>query len=211
MAAQRMNARVVFLRKFAGLPLVVQGSFATQASLKRLSDKAERMTVQIERSSTDSHGYRLSSELLVAETQSKVFEFFADAFQLETITPPWLHFAVQTPRPIKMHEATVIDYKLRLHGLPIRWRSKISRWEPLFCFVDEQIKGPYRYWHHLHTFESLDGGTLVRDVVHYGVPLSFLLHPLLVRRDLMKIFEYRRDMMGRIFTVAGNANVECPA
>lgn len=158
------------------------------------------MKILIDRSDRDPNGYRLTTELVVKEPREHVFGFFADAFQLETITPPWLHFSVKTPRPIVMREGTLIEYKLRLHGLPIRWRSKISEWEPPLRFVDEQVKGPYRYWHHLHTFDEVDDGTLCRDVVHYAVPFGFLTHPLLVCRDLTKIFEYRHEMMSRFFT-----------
>jgi len=160
------------------------------------------MTVSISRSGRDPRGYCLSTDLLVAEPRERVFEFFADAFQLETITPRWLHFSVETPRPIAMCEGTLIDYKLQLHGWPVRWRSKISVWKPPFQFVDEQVKGPYRYWRHLHTLEEVDGGTFVRDVVHYAMPLGFIMHPLLVRRDLTKIFEYRRETMCHLFTQA---------
>ena len=157
----------------------------------------------IEKSERASGGYRLTTELLVEEPREQLFEFFADAFQLETITPPWLHFSVESPRPIDMHAGTLIDYKLRLHGLPIRWRSKISDWEPPFQFVDEQVKGPYRYWYHLHTFDETARGTLIRDVVHYAVPCGFITHPLLVRRDLTKIFGFRREKMSHIFTPVG--------
>jgi ligand-binding SRPBCC domain-containing protein len=158
------------------------------------------MTVTFEKSDRDTSGYRLSTELLVGEPVAQVFDFFADAFQLETITPPCLRFSVQTPPPIEMRAGTLIDYRLRLHGLPNRWRSKISEWEPPFHFVDEQVRGPYRYWHHLHAFEEIDGATLVRDIVHYDVRLDFVLHTLLVRRDLRRIFEFRRETMSRIFT-----------
>jgi ligand-binding SRPBCC domain-containing protein len=158
------------------------------------------MDVAIERSNRERKGYRLIAEVLVAEPRERVFEFFADAFQLETITPPWLNFSVLSPRPIAMHAGALIDYKLRLHGLPIRWRSRISDWDPPLQFVDEQVKGPYRYWHHAHTFEEVDGGTLVRDVVHYAVPLGFLVHPLFVRRDLTRIFQFRRETLSRVFT-----------
>lgn len=160
------------------------------------------MDIAIQTSDRDPSGYRLITELLVKEPREQVFEFFADALQLETITPPWLHFSVQTPRPIIMKEGTRIDYKLRLHGVPIRWQSKISSWDPPFQFVDEQVKGPYRYWHHLHTFEAVDEGTLVQDVVHYSVLLGYVLHPLIVRRDLITIFDFRRQTLGRIFTPA---------
>ncbi len=163
------------------------------------------MTVLITKSQKDRRGFCLTTELLVDEPRPQVFEFFADAHQLETITPPWLHFSVETPCPIEMCEGTPIDYRLRLHGLPIRWRSKISDWDPPFQFVDEQVKGPYHYWHHLHTFEEVAGGTMVRDVVHYSVPFGFVTHPLLVRRDLTKIFQYRRATMSDIFTPVGAA------
>lgn len=158
------------------------------------------MTINITKSDRESRGYCLTTEMLVAEPRDQVFSFFADAFQLESITPPWLHFSVQTPRPIEVRQGTLIDYKLRLHQLPVRWQSKISEWEPPLRFVDEQVKGPYRYWHHLHTFDEVDGGTLVRDIVHYSVPLSFIMHPLLVRRDLQQIFEFRRQALSEIFT-----------
>lgn len=163
------------------------------------------MTVVITKSDRDHKGFRLTTELLVEESRSRVFDFFADAYQLETITPAWLQFSVQTPPPIAMHAGTLIDYRLRLHGLPIRWRSKISSWEPPLQFVDEQVKGPYHYWHHLHTFEEVSGGTMVRDIVHYSVPLGFIVHPLLVRRDLTKIFEYRQETMAQIFTPISNS------
>jgi ligand-binding SRPBCC domain-containing protein len=165
----------------------------------------------IEKAESASGGYRLTTELLVEEPREQLFAFFADAFQLETITPPWLHFSVESPHPIDMHAGTLIDYKLRLHGLPIRWRSKISTWEPPFQFVDEQVKGPYRCWHHLHTFDETERGTLIRDVVHYAVPLGFITHPLLVRRDLTKIFEFRREKMRCIFTPVGDDTVESQA
>jgi len=161
------------------------------------------MTVSISKSTRDPRGHCLSTELQVTEPRQQVFEFFADAFQLETITPPWLHFSVETPRPIDMCNGTLIDYKLRLHGLPIRWRSRISLLKPPFQFVDEQVKGPYRYWHHLHTFDDAEGGTLIRDLVHYAVPLGFITHPLLVRRDLTRIFGFRREEMCRIFSPVG--------
>ena len=114
--------------------------------------------------------YRLQAEIWVPQPREEVFDFFADAFNLEAITPPWLNFSVKTPAPIAMETGTLIDYRLRLHGIPITWRTLISVWEPPFRFVDQQLRGPYRLWHHEHTFEELDGGTLVRDTVDYAVP-----------------------------------------
>jgi len=124
-----------------------------------------------------------------------VFPFFADALNLERITPPLLRFEVATPHPIEMRVGALIEYRLRLHGLRVDWLTRIEEWEPGVRFVDMQLAGPYRLWHHTHTFEERDGGTLMRDVVRYAVPawpLGELALPL-VRRDLAQIFDYRRD------------------
>jgi ligand-binding SRPBCC domain-containing protein len=125
-----------------------------------------------------------------------VFPFFADAGNLEAITPSWLAFAVTTPRPIPMGVGTIIEYRLRLHGLPIRWLTQIEAWEPGVRFVDRQLRGPYALWHHTHEFEPTpDGGTLMRDTVRYALPLGpagALAHALFVRRDLERIFDFRR-------------------
>ena len=129
----------------------------------------------------------------------KVFPFFADAFNLETITPPWLNFNVLTPRPIAMRAGTLIDYRLRVRGLPVRWRTLISAWQPPHRFVDEQVRGPYRQWIHEHTFEPRDGGTLCRDVVKYAVPFDFIMHPLFVRRDVEQIFTFRAKALKQHF------------
>jgi ligand-binding SRPBCC domain-containing protein len=107
-----------------------------------------------------------------------------------------------------MHVGTTIDYQIRLHGIPIGWKSLISAWEPPFRFVDEQVRGPYKFWHHEHTFEVRDGGTLIRDDVHYGVPGGWLAHTLLVCRDLAAIFQYRAEKMQAQF---GGHEVSSPA
>jgi ligand-binding SRPBCC domain-containing protein len=125
------------------------------------------------------------------------FPFFGDALNLEAITPPWLGFRVVTPGPIEMSVGTLIEYRLRLHGLPIRWRTTIAVWDPPRRFVDVQLSGPYRMWHHTHDFEPAPGdGTLMTDTVRYALPLGplgELAHRLLVQRDLERIFDYRRD------------------
>ena len=131
-----------------------------------------------------------------------LFPFFGDAVNLDTLTPPWLHFCILTPRPIVMREGTLIDYRLRVHGLPIRWRTRISAWQPPHRFVDEQLRGPYRQWIHEHTFEPRDGGTLARDVVRYAVPFDALLYRWFVRPDIDKIFEFRTAELKRLFTSA---------
>lgn len=146
----------------------------------------------IRRHETQRGVYVLETELWLPRAIDDVFEFFADAFRLEDITPPWLHFHVVTPQPIAMSSGTTIDYRLRLHGLPLRWRSEISAWEPPVRFVDRQLIGPYRLWHHEHTFVEKDNGTLVRDRVDYSVLGGPLIHALFVRRDLERIFSYRQ-------------------
>lgn len=139
-------------------------------------------------------------ECLVPRDVEHVFAFFADAFNLERITPPWLHFHVLNPRPIEMRVGTLIDYRLRVRGLPMRWRTRISLWEPGKRFVDEQLKGPYRQWIHEHTFESVEGGTRVRDRVRYITPLDWLVHGVLVRPDIEKIFAYRTRAIEKEFS-----------
>lgn len=141
------------------------------------------------------------TELWLPLPPEKVFPFFADAFNLETITPPWLNFNVRTPRPFEMREGALIDYKLRVHGLPVRWRTLIKEWQPPYRFVDVQLRGPYRQWIHEHTFERRGGGTLCRDIVKYAVPFDFLVHELFVRRDVEKIFAFRTEALKKHFSV----------
>ena len=143
--------------------------------------------------------YRLESRLWLPRPIDEVFEFFADAFNLQTLTPPWLDFEVLTPPPIEMRSGLLIDYRLRVRGLPIRWQSEILDWKPPQQFVDESRRGPYRYWHHLHTFEERAGGTDVVDIVDYAVPGDAIVNWLLVQRDLRRIFTYRREVLARFF------------
>jgi ligand-binding SRPBCC domain-containing protein len=129
------------------------------------------------------------------------FAFYGDALNLERITPPLLEFKVATPSPIEMGVGTLIEYKLRLHRVPVRWRTRIEVWEPPHRFVDMQIRGPYSLWEHTHTFEE-DGpeATIIRDRVRYSIPfgpLGELADRVLVRRDLKQIFDYRRDAVAR--------------
>jgi ligand-binding SRPBCC domain-containing protein len=131
--------------------------------------------------------------------RAQVFAFFADAYRLETITPDWLHFHVLTPAPIDMQAGRIIDYRLRLRGIPLHWQSEISRWEPPEAFIDRQVRGPYRLWEHTHRFIERDGGTVVIDEVDYRVPGGRLIHWLLVERDLRRIFEYRGRKLHELF------------
>ncbi len=139
--------------------------------------------------------HTLRREQRLPGSPEQVFPFFADAGNLEAITPPWLGFEVVTPRPIEMRVGALIEYRLRLHGLSIGWLTRIEEWEPGVRFVDVQLAGPYKLWHHTHEFEPAPGGgTLMRDSVRYALPLGplgELAHRLLVRRDLRRIFDFR--------------------
>ncbi len=123
-----------------------------------------------------------------------VFPFFADARNLAAITPAWLGFRVLTPGPIAMAVGTRIDYRIRLAGLPVHWRTQITVWEPGRSFVDEQEKGPYALWRHTHRFEEIGPGVLMTDRVDYRLPLGplgRLAHALAVGATLARIFDYR--------------------
>lgn len=137
----------------------------------------------------------------------EVFAFYGDARNLERITPPLLGFEVTTPGPIEMGTGTLIEYRLRLHRVPVRWRTRIETWEPPRRFVDVQVKGPYSLWEHTHTFEEDGpGATVIEDRVRYSIPfgpLGDLAERLLVRRDLRQIFDYRRDAVARELSPRG--------
>jgi hypothetical protein len=130
---------------------------------------------------------------------SEVFPFFAQAENLQCLTPPFLDFRILTPLPIAMQQGARIDYRIRLRGLPMRWRTRISAWQPPHRFADEQISGPYRVWWHEHLFAEHEGGTLITDRVVYKAPLALIAHPLMVRRELARIFDYRRHAIGERF------------
>ena len=143
--------------------------------------------------------FELTSEVLPPRPPAEVFPFFADARNLERLTPPWLCFEVLTPEPIELRRSTTIDYRLRLRGVPVRWRSEITAWEPPFRFVDEQRRGPYRLWIHEHRFEEREGGTVASDHVRYAVWGGRIVDRRLVRPDVERIFEYRRAVLREIF------------
>lgn len=143
--------------------------------------------------------FTFHSELCLSQKLTEVFPFFADARNLEAITPPWLNFEVLTPAPLVLQVGTLIDYRIRVHGIPIRWRTEITEWNPPHGFVDVQLNGPYKLWHHKHTFEETDGGTLCKDDVRYYPRGGALINWLFVRRDVEKIFAYRNSKLGEIF------------
>lgn len=137
----------------------------------------------------------LSTELRLPLPGPQVFGFFCDALNLNRITPPYLRFQVLTPCPIDMRAGTLIEYRIRLHGIPLRWLTRISVWDPPHRFVDEQVRGPYLHWVHEHGFQERGGETLCTDRVEYAVPGGWLVDRLLVRRDLRRIFTFRRQAL----------------
>jgi ligand-binding SRPBCC domain-containing protein len=143
----------------------------------------------------------LEREQRIPAGPAEVFDFFADPRNLEEITPPWLHFRI-TDAPDRAEDGSRITYRLRLHGIPIRWTSRIEDWDPPHRFADTQVRGPYSHWHHTHTVEPEGDGVLMRDRVRYSLPLGplgELAHRVVVRRDLDRIFDYRREAIERRF------------
>lgn len=143
----------------------------------------------------------LQTSLTLHLPREEVFDFFADAANLERITPPELNFQITTPQPFEIEQGTLIDYQLRLYGIPIKWRTEISVWRPPFEFVDQQLSGPYRQWIHRHTFTELaPDKTLIEDEVRYRLPLEPLgdIAHFIVRRELAKIFEFRKNAVEEI-------------
>lgn len=141
-----------------------------------------------------SEAYLLEREQWVPAPIDQTFAFFSDAGNLEALTPPWLHFCILDAGPIKITEGTTIRYRLSWHGIPLRWKTEIARWEPPCAFVDVQLSGPYRLWHHIHRFEAVRGGTRMTDIVRYALPFGLLgraAHALAVRRNVEDIFDYR--------------------
>jgi ligand-binding SRPBCC domain-containing protein len=144
-------------------------------------------------------GFRLEASQYVSYPREQVFQFFSDAFKLQVLTPGWLHFHIVTPPPIDMQSGRLIDYRLRLHGIPVGWQSRISEWLPPERFTDEQTRGPYRRWRHEHAFEPAGEGTICRDVVDYDVFGGALVHSLFVRSNLLKIFAFRQVKLRELF------------
>jgi ligand-binding SRPBCC domain-containing protein len=145
------------------------------------------------------HVRTLRYSQLLPVPRADVFPFFAAAENLERLTPPWLHFRILTPTPFAMRRGALIDYRIRLHGLPLRWRTEIAEWEPPFRFVDTQLRGPYRLWVHTHTFTDVPGGTRCDDEIRYAVPGGRLVDTLFVRSQVERIFAYRQGVLNELF------------
>ena len=147
------------------------------------------------------HQYTLRTSMRLPVPRRKVFAFFGDASNLARITPPEMGFEIRTPGTIAMRPGTLIDYTIRLHGIPMKWRTEITRWLPPHEFSDAQLRGPYAMWVHTHRFREEGNATIIEDEVRYALPfgqLGRVVHPL-VRRQLARIFEYRQKAVERIF------------
>jgi len=158
----------------------------------------------------------VSEQLLEREQRvelpiEQTFELYGDASHLARLTPAFLNFRVVSPAPVVMGVGTLIEYRLRLHGVPIRWLTRIEQWEPPHGFVDRQVSGPYALWHHTHEFEADGDATLIRDRVRYRIgfgPLGALALRLVVRRDLERIFDHRRAVIADLIRERGGLTVE---
>jgi ligand-binding SRPBCC domain-containing protein len=143
-----------------------------------------------------------ATEVWLPRPVEELFVFFSDASNLDRITPPWLRFRILTPTPVRLRQGSLLDYRLRWRGLPLRWQTEITVWEPPVRFVDTQRQGPYRQWIHEHRFEAHQGGTWMADRVDYAIPGGYLepaLHGFLVGPDVRRIFEYRRRVLLELF------------
>jgi ligand-binding SRPBCC domain-containing protein len=141
--------------------------------------------------------HRLIREQWIAKPLADVFTFFSRPENLQEITPPWLSFHIVSAER-ELRTGSIIEYRLRVHGLPTRWKSEISEWDPPHRFVDTQLRGPYALWRHQHSFTAENDGTRIRDQVDYALPLGVLgelAHTLMVRRDVESIFAYRQKRL----------------
>jgi len=160
------------------------------------------------------YAYQLEQTQWIAAPRRDVFDFFSTAENLERITPAFLRFRIRSPLPIEMKVGQLIEYRIALFGLPMKWLTEISVWEPNERFVDDQLEGPYRRWHHLHEFRDERGGTEMRDVVDYELPfgmLGRLAHATLVRSTLNRIFAYRRSAIEAAFPPPSSARAMAQA
>ena len=147
--------------------------------------------------------YTLKTKQQFNHPIQQVFKFFSSPENLAFITPEEMDFKIMTPIPISMNQGRIIDYTVKICGLPIRWRSLITTYEAPLEFIDEQLNGPYAFWHHKHHFQEFDKGTLMTDTVTYAMPFGWLgrfMHWIAVRGQLDKIFNYRKESLKKIFS-----------
>jgi ligand-binding SRPBCC domain-containing protein len=145
--------------------------------------------------------YQIHRKQFVPQNIGRVFDFFSRAENLEALTPTFLRFQI-TRTPPRMEIGARIEYRLKVHGLPVRWKTIIDSWDPPHCIVDVQAKGPYRLWHHTHRFSSENGGTWIEDTVRYSLPfgpLGRLVNRVIVARDVAGIFDYRERKIRELF------------
>ena len=146
--------------------------------------------------------HTMTRSLRIDRPLDEVFAFFAKPENLALITPSSLNFHILTPEPIDMAVGTLIDYTIKIMGMRVFWRTLITRFDPPYEFVDEQLEGPYKMWHHRHSFRTIDSGTLIEDNVTYALPFSFIgdiVHGIYVRRNLDRIFDFRATAISEIF------------
>ena len=146
----------------------------------------------------DNAGLYHALKQYVPKKVDEIFPFFSAAENLETITPPSLSFKIEKVSTAQIQKGTLIDYKLKIRGVPVKWRTEIAAWEPGKYFVDQQLKGPYKLWHHTHDFKNLGPGTLMTDVVRYKSPMGFMgwiVAGALVKSEISGIFNYRRKII----------------
>lgn len=155
------------------------------------------MTNQLVRIERNGGAFRLYAERSLRVDVERVFAFFAEPRNLELITPPWLRFRI-VGEPPPLAAGTLIEYRLRLHGIPVGWQTEIATWRPPLSFVDIQRRGPFRRWIHRHTFQPDGDTTLIQDVVDYTMPLPVMAQRLLVGRDLRAIFAYRHEAVAAL-------------
>ena len=143
----------------------------------------------------------LECEMIAPLAVREAFEIFEDPYNLARITPPWLNFRITSQGKVEMKQGAGITYRMRWAGIPLSWETVITEYEPPFFFVDEQVRGPYRYWRHRHSFRPAEGGTIVGDRVEYALPFGWLgraVHALSVRRQLRQIFKYRQQALAEL-------------
>ena len=144
--------------------------------------------------------YQLKTSMKLKKSREELFDFFSSINNLDLITPPVLKFRILGNKNIQIRDGSIFKYRLSLHGVPFTWKSKINNWDPPIKFVDEQIRGPFLIWSHLHKFSRENEFTIIEDIVDYKVPGGFLIHELFVRKDLINIFSFRFEKLKNLFS-----------